>query len=75
MVRRKVMVEEVRSERCPVCSKQASRLWYIALHVAMKRDDKHIRWRQQHGLPRDYETFREVGKIAKQILEILSTKS
>jgi len=38
----------------------------------MKRDEKHEKWRKEHGLPIDYRTRRDAQRIASKVEEIIS---
>lgn len=41
------------------------------MHLAMKRDGKHIKWRQENNLPIEYKTFREAQKITNMVTKII----
>jgi len=71
MVRRKVIAEG-RIWKCPICNYQRPSVRRLALHMAMKRDEKHKEWRKEHSLPVNYITRKDVEGIASQVEEIIS---
>jgi len=73
MPRRKVVTEE-RKWRCPICHKQSAKARGLAMHLAMKRDEKHTEWRAKHNLPTNYETMKDVQKMIPHIVEIIQKK-
>ncbi|MCD6411537.1 MAG: hypothetical protein J7L20_03820 [Thermoplasmata archaeon] len=70
MTRRKVLAEE-RKWKCPICNYQRPNIRWLALHLAMKRDEKHKEWRKERGLPIDYRTRRDAQRIASKVEEII----
>ena len=73
MTRRRIIAKE-KKYRCPVCPKQAFKKRYIAQHLAMSQDKNHIRWRMDHGLPKQCGTMREVAAITPKIIKILQER-
>jgi len=44
------------------------------MHLAMKRDQEHVKWGSKNGLKVDYTDWSEAMKIAKRILQIIEAK-
>jgi len=70
MARRKVIAKKKRW-RCPICHRHSYNIRGLALHLAMKRDNAHAKWRQENGLPIDYQTMKEMQEITNMIIKII----
>jgi len=71
MTRRKVLSRKKRW-RCPICHKHSDTIRGLALHLAMKRDEKHIKWRRKYNLLADYIKLKDAQEIIPLIIEIIN---
>jgi len=77
MPRRKVTISKEYVWKSQVCFDpryQGSTKWRLAMHLAMKRDQEHVKWGSKNGLKVDYTDWSEAMKIAKRILQIIEAK-
>jgi len=70
MARRNVVAKE-KEWRCPICHKHSYNIRGLAMHLAMKRDNAHVRWREENTLPIDYKTMREAQEITNIVVKII----